>query len=213
VGQKSTKEEFMKKKFFFILIVLFTFSLAFIGCDDPKENTPQGNEDPSGNETPSVTDSDLHNTWVSEEMTIKFKNDATFEVPKEVKGAYTASDKKITITPTDFDGEYLSEVLPEEVTALIEFENKWYSKTDIIKAFSDAHAKYLEELAELTEEEIEELEDVDFDGILAEMTALLNDMFGKRSGAYEISEDGKTLTLKGNLFGEEAEVTLTKKEA
>jgi hypothetical protein len=41
VGHKSTKEKFMKKNLIIMLIVLFTFSVTFIACDnDPDETDP-----------------------------------------------------------------------------------------------------------------------------------------------------------------------------
>lgn len=199
VGHKSTKEKFMKKTFLLVLVVLFTFSFIFIGCDEPKNGTP---------ETP-VTDPALHNTWVGEDdMEITFKSDATFEVKETVKGTYTAGDKKIVMTVTDVHKNLILSEIPSEFAGYFTFD-EWNSKAKISKTISDGLPALMEEMEEMGEEMSQE----DLAALLEEITAGLGEMFKGHAGTYSLSEDGNTLTLNGDLFGEDEEdIVLTKKK-
>jgi hypothetical protein len=83
----------MKKKFLFMLIVLLTFSFAFIACDDADEFDP-----------------DLTGTWVDAEgYTIDFDGKGGFTgsisfeelIPIKFKGTYETNGDKITMTATN----------------------------------------------------------------------------------------------------------------
>jgi hypothetical protein len=90
VGQKSTKEKFMKKTFIFMSIVLLTFSFIFIGCGDDKA-------DPA-----------LNGTWVDGDEKIKFDN-GDFSIYGDnvefVRGTYETDDGKLTMTVTEVNVE------------------------------------------------------------------------------------------------------------
>jgi hypothetical protein len=74
------------------------------------------------------TDPRLNGTWVNEYQTMTFNN-GNFEVrvggDPMVKGTYYTTDSTLTITPTHFHGDLLSEGL--EIT----FAPKWYSRAEL----------------------------------------------------------------------------------
>jgi hypothetical protein len=90
VGQKSTKEKFMKKNIIIITVILITFSLTFIACkDDPEE-----------------TDAALNGVWSNDESdeVISFNNGdyvkSIDSTPME-KGTYTNNENKIAMQITE----------------------------------------------------------------------------------------------------------------
>jgi hypothetical protein len=129
VGQKTTKEKFMKKKLIIMLIVLFTFSLTFIACTE--EDT---------------TDPDLNGKWksVDETETITFDNgtviwlDGVEPFLPIKKGEFTTKgDNDIEIKVIEIRGDALAEVglSAAQLSALAGHDftaNKWYREDDII---------------------------------------------------------------------------------
>jgi hypothetical protein len=114
VGQKSTKEKFMKKNFIMILVVLFTFSFTFIGCGDKDE-----------------TDSALGGTWVDVEdkdYEVNY-NAGNFTISDAgtpvYMGTYKTDGTKITAEITDMNLAYFE----EDPTPL------WYKKEGILGLF------------------------------------------------------------------------------
>jgi hypothetical protein len=95
VGHKSTKEKFMKKNLIIMLIVLFTFSITFIACDND----------------PDKTDPTLNGTWSDKDgNTINFNN-GTIIIIKGVSsqtGTFTTDGNRLTymtqVTEYDFFG-------------------------------------------------------------------------------------------------------------
>jgi hypothetical protein len=107
VGQKTTKEKYMKKTFILMLAVLFTFSFIFIGCSDP--------DDTSNTTDTTTTDPALNGTWVDEYGTKLILDKGKYELHDDddtpiVKGTYKTDGNKIIVTYTHvfIDGEELS---------------------------------------------------------------------------------------------------------
>jgi hypothetical protein len=110
VGQKTTKENFMKKKFLFMLIVLLTFSLTFIACDKADEY-----------------DSGLTGIWIEKDnraSRIYFDGSGNFTTHREnipiTIGTYRTNENKIT-----------TEVIRINLGAEIDIE-LWYEKGQYI---------------------------------------------------------------------------------
>jgi hypothetical protein len=112
VGHKSTKEKFMKKNLIIMLIVIFTFSLTFIACDNE----------------PDETDPTLNGAWIDKDGTIIKFNNGTFELINDGSsqtGIFTTDGNKITyttqITECDFfeTGHLLSKEAVLEVLKIM----------------------------------------------------------------------------------------------
>jgi hypothetical protein len=145
VGNKSTKEKIIKKNLIIMLIVLFTFSITFIACDND----------------PDETDPALNGKWVDKDGNSMHFNNGTITVNKgesSETGTFKTDGNKITwiMQLTEFDyfesGYLLSKddiILHLKISGtdtpekIAEIEELFQPKTATATYFIDGNKLYL----------------------------------------------------------------------